>query len=175
MLKIQGGDRHACEQLVKRHLPALHRFTARMLGNLAESEDAVQETFLRVWSNAHRWQPGKARVSTWLHTIAHNICIDHHRSKRFVTHQEAADHHQTEQSLDDDMVIESEKKRVFTALSALPVSQKTAIILCYYQGFSNKDAAQVIGVSDSAMDSLIARARRSMKKSLLANKEHSDK
>jgi len=47
-----------------------------MLGNGRDIEDVAQETFLRLWVNAKKWDPGKAKLSTWLHRIAHNLCID---------------------------------------------------------------------------------------------------
>jgi RNA polymerase sigma-70 factor (ECF subfamily) len=136
------------------------------------AEDATQETFLKVWSNAHQWQPGKAKVSTWLHTIAHNICIDHIRKDKSPFEETLSGNQNTDDQLDDDRHAMS--KQTFNALNALAETQRTAIVLCYYQGLSNKDAAQVIGVSVPALESLLARGRRALKKVLLPGGEVSN-
>jgi RNA polymerase sigma-70 factor (ECF subfamily) len=169
MLKIQLGDQKACEELVDKHLLPLARFATRMLGSRSMAEDATQETFLKVWSNAHQWRSGKAKVSTWLHTIAHNICIDQIRKDKSPLQETWSDDHNTDGQLDDDRSAMS--KQIFSALNLLAESQRTAIVLCYYQGLSNKDAAQVIGVSVPALESLLARGRRSLKKVLLPVEE----
>ncbi len=169
MLKIQKGDQKACEELVDQHLRSLTRFATRLLGSMPAAEDAIQETFLRVWSNAHQWQPGKAKVSTWLHTIAHNICIDYLRKDKAPLQETLSEDQNPGKQLDNDAYATS--KQVIKALETLPESQRTGIVLCYYQGLSNKDAAQVIGVSVPALESLLARGRRSLKKALLPEEE----
>ena len=143
-----------------------------MLGSIPAAEDATQETFLRVWSNAHQWRSGKAKVSTWLHTIAHNICVDYLRKDKSPLQEALSEDHATGTQLDHDT--QATAQQIGNALDALPESQRTAIVLCYYQGLSNKDAAQVIGVSVPALESLLARGRQSLKKALLPLKESSD-
>lgn len=174
MLKIQKGDRKACEELVNQHLLPLSRFAMRVLGSISEAEDATQETFLKVWSNAYRWIPGKAKVSTWLHTIAHNICIDYLRKNKSQLQESLSDDHNPGNRLDDDMHATATAGKVFNAMSKLPESQRTAIVLCYYQGFSNREAAQVTGVSVQALESLLARGRQALKKTLRPEKEVSN-
>lgn len=174
MLRIQKGDQKACEELVNQHLLPLSRFAMRMLGSMAEAEDATQETFLKAWSNAHQWKSGKAKISTWLHTIAHNICIDYLRKDKSHLQETLTDDHHSSSHLEDDMHATVTASQIFNAMSALPESQRTAIILCYYQGFSNRDAAQVAGVSVQALESLLARGRRALKKALRPEQEVSN-
>lgn len=172
MLKIQRGDQKACEELVDQHLQPLTRFTTRILGNRSIAEDATQETFLKVWSNARQWKPGKARVSTWLHTIAHNICIDYLRKDKSSDQADLLESHNGDHNRGEDSHAMS--SQIFTALNTLAESQRTAIVLCYYQGLSNKEAAQVIGVSVPALESLLARGRRALRKVLLPEGEVSN-
>ena len=169
MLKIQQGDQRACEALVDQHLMPLTRFAVRMLGSRSRAEDATQETFLKVWTNAHQWQSGKAKVSTWLHTIAHNVCIDHIRKDKSLYQESLSKDHNTDSQPDDEPHEMSDQ--IFSALNVLAESQRTAIVLCYYQGLSNKDAAHVIGVSVPALESLLARGRRALKKVLMPVEE----
>jgi RNA polymerase sigma-70 factor (ECF subfamily) len=162
MQQIQNGDHQAFATLVERYLKALYGFAQRMLGNSTEADDIVQETFLRVWHKASQWQP-QAKVSTWLHHITHNLCIDAHRRKKGevvdITQVELIDpqqpaHHQQQQDV---------ALQVQSALQKLPESQRSAIILCYYQEMSNREAAQVLGMTVSALESLMARGRRKLK------------
>jgi RNA polymerase sigma-70 factor (ECF subfamily) len=176
MMLIQQGNRLACQELVNAHLPALSRFATRLLGNVSEAEDAVQDTFLKVWTHAYRWQPGKAKVTTWLHKVAHNTCIDRMRKARAATQTELSDDLPSPDSgLDDQLSWSSQAQKVFACLSLLPEQQRTAVVLCHYQGFSNKEAAEILDVSVDALESLLARGRRKLKQLLvpLPHPQHS--
>jgi RNA polymerase sigma-70 factor (ECF subfamily) len=78
MQAYQRGDRAAFAELVERHEKPLWNFLRRLVNDAATAEDLLQETFMRVVKNAERWQPD-AKFSTWLYTIARNLCIDHAR------------------------------------------------------------------------------------------------
>lgn len=167
MLEIQRGNQDACQTLIERHLPALRRFAVRLLGNTTEAEDALQETFIRVWSRANQWQPGRSKLTTWLHRIMHNICIDHIRKRSPVVEVGLTEDHCSPQNLEQDQDLASQTNRVITAMQRLPERQRTAIILCYYQGFSNKETADILGITVSALESLMARGRRTLRTQLL--------
>lgn len=168
MMLIQKGNRLACQELVNAHLPALSRFATRLLGNVSEAEDAVQDTFLKVWINAYQWQPGKAKVTTWLHKVAHNTCIDYMRKVRAATHTELSDDLPSADSgLADHVSWNNQAQKVFACLSLLPEQQRTAVVLCHYQGFSNKEAAEILNISVEALESLLARGRRRLKQLLV--------
>jgi RNA polymerase sigma factor (sigma-70 family) len=163
MQQIRGGDHQAFATLVGRHLDALHGFAQRLLGNPADADDIVQETFLRVWHKAEKWRPKSAKVSTWLHSIAHNLCIDFHRRNKGET-VDIADVDLIDPHLpDDSRQQEDVAVQVKAALQQIPESQRSAIILCHYQGMSNREAAQALGISVSALESLMARGRRKLR------------
>lgn len=167
MLKIQQYDEDAFRELLNRYLAPLNRFAARMLGNKHDAEDLVQETFLRVWKNANQWQPGYGKLTTWLHSITHHLCIDFHRRDRSTLHTEVSAQLESAGTPEEHLAIENTSRAVSTALMQLSERQKSALILCHYQGLSNRQAAQVIGVSVDALESLMARGRRSLRKKLL--------
>ena len=79
MEAICNGDQMAYQVMVKRFLSSISHYAYRLLGNKKDTEDIAQETFLRVWLNANSWQPEQAMLSTWIHRIAHNLCIDYLR------------------------------------------------------------------------------------------------
>ncbi len=171
MLLIQKQDEQAFAWLIDRHLNALHAFARRMLGHTDDAEDVVQEAFLRVWRHAVRWKPGAAKLSTWLHKIVHNLCIDwqrrHYQGETVDVDgediQEAISTTVTPEGFLQEQEISQEVEK---ALQALPDRQRSAIILCYYQGLTNVQAAEVLNISVTALESLMARGRKSLRQKL---------
>ena len=180
MLAVSKGDQSAYQTLVSQHLNAISHYAFRLLGNRKDTEDICQELFLKLWTNASKWQPEKAKLTTWLHRITHNLCIDYLR-KHGRTHTSdtldigAAEHLlETPQSDEqNESIAIDEKQRVNHAISLLPETQRSALMLCHYAGFSNKEAAAIMNVSVKALESSIARARRSLRTQLESRDLHS--
>ena len=82
MLRFAQGDQSAARDLAARRLPAVFALARRMLRDDAEAEDVAQEAMLRLWKIAPDWRPGEARVGTWLHRVALNLCYDRLRRDR---------------------------------------------------------------------------------------------
>ena len=78
MARIAGGDAAAFRSLSDAHLGRILTYANRLMKNSGEAEEVAQETFLRAWQKASRYEP-RAKVSTWLHKIAHNLCTDRMR------------------------------------------------------------------------------------------------
>ena len=127
----------------------------------------MQETFLRAWNHAEQWQSGRAKLSTWLHSIAYHLCIDNHRKNKLITISldDELENNDTFEipAAPDNLLKEELSYQVEKALQVLPERQRTAIALCYYQGMSNIEAAEILNVSVSALESLLARGRRTLK------------
>lgn len=166
------GDRAAASQLIIRHTEKIHGLCRRMLGSQSAAEDATQETFLRLWRNAGRWRPGKAQVSTWLHKVAMNICIDQLRATRPQAEEAAAEALVDDAPLQDDLILARERRSAIDeAMARLPERQRAAIILVNFQDLSNIEAAQALDISVDALESLLARGRRTLKNSLAPMRE----
>ena len=156
MARIVAGDRSAFDVFVHRHLPAIHAYASRLTGSRHDADDVAQDTFLKVWQKAGSYKAGRVKVSTWLHTIAHNTCIDALRKRK---PSEPIEHHEPSSSQgagDDTHVLER-------LISRLPVNQRTAVALCLLGGHSTREAAHITGSSPRAVESLISRARRSLR------------
>ena len=168
MLRVGTGDQAACRQLVERHLGRIVAFAGRVLGDRTMAEDVAQDVFLRLWSHAQRWQPSGARLTTWLHRIALNLCLDWLARRRETPLDEV------EEPVDPQphaTVLLQEQHLSFQvgkAVAELPDSQRIAITLCYYQGLPNREAAQMLEISVEALESLLARGRRTLKSRLRA-------
>ena len=172
MLRIQQHDQNAFSHLVDRHLIALHGFAQRMLGNPMDAEDIIQETFIRVWQKANLWQPKSAKVTTWLHQIVYHLCIDHQRRQKntlvdITTVELIAPQQPSTDCQQSKVVIQ-----VKAALQKLPDNQRSALILSHYQEMPYQQVAAVLGISLAAVESLITRARRNLRKSLQSQLEH---
>jgi RNA polymerase sigma-70 factor (ECF subfamily) len=166
MVRAGSGDRAACALLVERHLGRVVRVAQRTLGSRSDAEDAAQDVFLRVWAAAPRWRRTSARFTTWLYRLAMNVCLDRIAKRRETLARnlpEVAD-----QRPDPLVAIETSEvgRHVSAALAALPETQRIAVTLCHYEGLRNREAAEVMGLSVEALESLLARARRAMRASL---------
>lgn len=174
MIKVRNGDHNAFQLLVSRHVSAISNFIGRMMPGAAEVEDIVQETFFKLWLQNDKWHPDKASLSTWLYAISRNLCIDYFRKHQRMEYgvleeqEEAANPgNQPETKLDSMVTAE----RVRMSISSLPERQRTALILCHYQGLSNHQAAHILDISVEALESLLVRARRKLKSLLIKSRE----
>lgn len=166
MRAIQAGDSNAYNSAVRQHIKPLSHYAFRMLGNSKDTEDIVQETLLRLWTHAQSWKPDKAGVSTWLHRIAHNLCIDYLRKDKSSISSELNEDLESEDRPAQATENEERLAALREALNDLPERQRSAIILSHYQGFSNKEIADVMDISVDALESILARARRGLKAQL---------
>ena len=160
------GDAEAASRLVARHLPRMMALARRMLGDPAEAEDVAQDVFLKVWTQAKRWQPGAAKFETWLHRVAINACYDRLRKKRGVPLDEADERPDSAPDPEQALGQTQTARAVEAALQTLPERQRAAITLCHYQGLGNIEAAAALEISVEALESLLARGRRALKEKL---------
>jgi len=165
MLLIQAHDRHAFSVLVARHSQKFYSLAYRTLFNKADAEDIVQEAFLKVWQKPKLWSSKKqAKFTTWFYRIVLNACLDMNKKKVITAHaleQELEESSKAEQDNGNSQLADLE-----TALRGLPERQRTALNLCFYQGLSNQEAADIMGVRLKALQSLIMRAKANLKKTL---------
>lgn len=165
MERVAMGDTEAFRKLVAAHLRPLIHFSYRMLRDATEAQDVAQEALVRLWKLAPRWKPN-AKVTTWLHHVARNLCIDKLRAQRTVGPQGLNNHPDPSPEAFSRIAQHQRELSVQRALDALPERQKAAIVLVYYQGMSNRDAADVMQVKVEALESLLSRARRALRATL---------
>ena len=141
------------------------RFAFRMIGDATEAEDVAQDTFLRLWRHAERWEP-RAKLTTWLHRVAYNLSVDRLRARRDVLVERLPERADSRSAPTEQMATLETSKAVNDALASLAERQRTAIALVYYQGLSNREAADVMGVQVDALESLLSRGRRALRSKL---------
>ena len=178
MLRVKRGDRAAFVALVEKYKQPLHNFIHRTLRDETEAEDLAQNVFLQVYKSRYRYER-TAKFSTWLFTIARNLCLNeirrrsrHPAESLEETHSENEDQPQRQYEdkkifLPTDNVLHSElAKKIEEALAELPENQRTAILLCRQDELSYEEIAKVLACSLSATKSLIHRGRETLREKL---------
>jgi RNA polymerase sigma-70 factor, ECF subfamily len=162
MARTAQGDGRAFRTLAERHAGRALRLARRILGNEALAEDIVQDALLRVWTNAPRWRP-EAAFRTWLYRVVVNLCLNAKRRAGDLP-LEAADHVADPAVAGDAKLEMDERDRgLAAAVDALPERQRAAIALSYQEGFSNAEIAAVLDTSVSSVETLLVRARRTLR------------
>lgn len=170
LVEVARGNKIAVRRLLAAKLPRIVALASRLLGGAVEADDIAQETFMRVWQIAPRWQPGKAQFDTWLYTVALNLCRDRLRRRNRLDVGDVPDQADPSIPVDEKIDVERTAKAVADALQCLPERQREAIVLQYYQDLSNIEAAEVMGVSVEALESLLARGRRRLRELLIEHR-----
>lgn len=159
---VANGGQTAFDRLVARHQGPISAFAYRILGNMTDAEDVSQETFGRVWSHAPRWNPdGKAK--SWIYRIAHNLCIDRLRARRPTV--DIADQEIEDGSPNPEQVLSRKRSEtgLRDAVALLPERQRIAISLFHLKDMTADEAAEAMGISVDALESLLRRARKKLK------------
>jgi RNA polymerase sigma-70 factor, ECF subfamily len=158
-------DQSAFEQLVKRHYPVVYRVVWRIMNGHGDAEDVTQEAFLRLWNN-----PGQLREASalrgWLIRVASNLVMDRFRRKPAAALDAVPEVEDGRPSVPQTMDRTRITARIDAAIAQLPERQRLALTLVQYEHMSNIAAARVLDVSVDAFESLLARARRSLKQEL---------
>jgi RNA polymerase sigma-70 factor, ECF subfamily len=164
---VQDGSHPAFAELVRRHTERYYRLAFRYLQNRAAAEDIVQDAFLKLWEDPHKWQPDKnTKFTTWFYRVVVNLCLDWQKKKQPVELNEDMLLIDDREGADEAMQRKQQQIALEGAIAALPERQRTAINLCYDEGLSNQDAADVMAVNLKALQSLVMRAKTSLKERL---------
>jgi RNA polymerase sigma-70 factor (ECF subfamily) len=178
MLRVKQGDMGAFEQLVDKYKKPVMNVVFRMLRDATEAEDVAQNVFVQVHKSASRYEVS-SKFSTWLFTIARNLCLNElrRRSRHPADSMDAAHPEQEDQpwqqfedkktfSPPETLLHGELEQKIEEALAELPENQRTAILLCRQDELSYEDIAKVLQCSLSATKSLIHRGRETLKQKL---------
>ena len=155
----------AYRQLVERHLPSVVRVGRRMLGNPTEADDVAQEAMLRLWRNAGSIGVPPSGLGGWLYRVTSNLSLDRLRARR-PEGSDGLDELNVEPDQFDAMARKDLAAKVEAALQTLPERQRLALTLCHYEGLTMQEAGAIMEASEEGIESLLARARRSLRTKL---------
>ena len=182
MLAFRAGDARAFESLVRRHRTPVFNFILRFTGHRARAEDVLQETWLKVVRSAREYEP-KAKFTTWLYTIARNLCVDSARkeSYRQASSLEAPtgngaggeEGRALGEALPDTGASPERgaynarlRPLIERALASLPEEQREVFLLREYSGIAFKEIAEVTGVSENTVKSRMRYALEGLRRRL---------
>ena len=147
---VATGRDAALGVLYDRYHRQCFAFALRMLSSESDAEEAVQETFVRVWRSAVQYDSAKAGVGSWVLSIARNLCIDELRRRRRRAPELPSLDGALERPSSDRTDVEAERKilgdQVRGALQSLSSEQRSAIELVYFHGLTSQEVGQLLGV-----------------------------
>lgn len=164
MLAFAAGEEAAFVELYRRYRDRMVHFCRRLLGDQARAEEAAQDVFIKVYDAAARYQV-KSRFSTYLYRVATNHCLNLNArvERRLVKDgDEDLERAKSPTTPCDDLSQRQLRAALAEALATLPDKQRAALLLVHYEGFSYREAASAVAVSESALKSLVHRARERM-------------
>lgn len=163
LARLRAHDGEAFRQLVERHLPAVLGVARRMLRDDAEAQDVAQEALLKLWQGGASLEIGAGGARPWLRRVTSNLCIDKIRSGRRTDVTDEVPDQPVAASQLKTLAETDLATRVELALNSLPERQRQALVLFHYEEMSQTEVGEVLGVSDEAVESLLSRARRTMR------------
>lgn len=172
--QFQDGDLYAFEMIVHRYKNQLVNFVYNFLGNRIDSEDVVQETFLRVYKNKHRYKQ-IAKFSTWIYTIASNLAkteLRRRKRRRFFSISqlgfEEKDYDIPDSAFSPDKVIEEDLKgkEIREEINKLPEKFREVVVLRDIQEFSYEEISRILHIPIGTVKSRANRGRLRLQKQL---------
>jgi RNA polymerase sigma factor (sigma-70 family) len=160
----RADDDKAFERLYERHVRDVYRYAAGMLGTAADAEDVTQTTFLNAY-RAFKSGTRPEKPHSWLIAIAHNVCRQRFRQAQRRPREVAFDEGVGDGEIADDLITPTAED-LRRGLSQLPPNQRAAIVMRELEGGSYAEIADLLGISVSAVETLLFRARRALREQL---------
>ena len=160
---VSSTERHGTlsdrfEQMLLELLPRLRRFAAGLAGNASDGDDLCQMTLERALTNRDKWEAG-TRLDSWMYRIMRNLWIDETRARtrrgQTFFEAEAGDHVGADGAQEHAV----ELSNVDRAMAKLPAEQREAVLLVMVEGYSYKEAAEIVGCPVGTLNSRLVRGR----------------
>jgi len=176
MLKVKNGDMRAFEELVHRNTSRVHSLVFRFLGEPTMADDLTQEVFMRIYRNAHRYEPA-AKFSTWLYRIVANLSFNvlrDRRKSRSISLESISNDESWFRDIPDASANEPHRRfdteelgeKLARAIASLPDNQRIGFVLSRYEHKRYKEIAEILDCSTKAVKSLLSRARMNLRQAL---------
>jgi RNA polymerase sigma-70 factor (ECF subfamily) len=168
--RLAGGERDAVAELYDRYASRVMGLALRIVRNSGDAEDVVQEVFCQAWRSAPNYQPSRGTVAGWLLMMARTRAIDRLRSRQARPDTESGpdpDGVATDSaSVSDQLIVSQEAARVREAMRALPLEQRAALELAYFEGLSQSEIAERTHTALGTVKTRIRAALTSLRRSV---------
>jgi len=181
LLRAAEGDVESFGVLVERHQKRLVRLCERMLGDSEEARDAAQDVFLKAWRKADSYRP-RGKVFTWLYRIAVNHCLNQLRRRKVISllsfgevgkGRDHGDDRGDDRGVDFDpedrapgpaqrLAARQRWHATRRSIEGLPTGQRAVVVLTKFEGLSYRQTAQVLGITEGAVESRLFRAMQNI-------------
>ncbi len=162
---LVDADQHAFGELVRRHQSPIRGLLRQLTrADVELADDLAQETFIRAYKNIRSFR-GEAKFSTWLYRIAYNVFREHARKRKELV---GIDEEQWQAQADSQTTDAALRHDLMSALTRLPLHERTAIVLCCQNGLSHDEAARVLDIPLGTVKTNVLRGREKLKKMLAA-------
>lgn len=166
MTKVAAGDKIAFRDLVHHMGGRLFALAYRLLNDNAHmAEDAVQDALIKLWVSAPNWRPS-GKASAYITTILYNACMDLHRKNQTQFAALPDNLSDPAENADELLVRNDHHRLLMQTIDALPERQRTVILLSYFGGEPNRRIAEILNVTEGAVESLLVRARQNLARDL---------
>jgi RNA polymerase sigma-70 factor (ECF subfamily) len=179
MLRLQGGDQVAFQEIFRKFSPRVLRYACRFILSEARAEELTQDVFVQVFRFRRRYRP-QSKLSTWIYTIATNVCLNELRRPERQLRVDLWDQRGLPEESregpplpDPDARTPEENagarelaRQLESAVAALPPKQRAALLLSRVDGLAYKDVGEALGCSEGAVKALLFRATQTLRRSL---------
>jgi RNA polymerase sigma-70 factor (ECF subfamily) len=162
------GDVHGLDEIIIEYSDGLILYLTSIVGNIHTSEELAEDTFVLLGTKKPKYK-GKSSFKTWLYAIGRNIAIDYLRKyskKNCISIDEAPEMTDDEAAVEESYIQKEQQIIVHKAMRKLPQKYQQVLWLVYFEGFSNKEAAKIMKKSLRSLESILYRARKSLKSQL---------
>ena len=161
----KNGQPDAFGELYKLHLDAIYRYIYSRVGEVSETENLTQTTFVKAWKAFDRYQPRQVPFLAWLYRIAHNTVVDYHRTKKEATPiEDDMILPDKRQGPEEQVVSKERRERLHSAITKLKPAYQQVLSLRFLNGLNYKETAEVLGRKVNAVRVMQFRAIEALQK-----------
>lgn len=173
LARVQAGEPGAFDAFYRMHAPQVHRIAVRMTGSVADADDLTQVVFERAWRALPRFQPNTAKVTTWLHRVTVNACLDHLKSPRRRRRLDQPTPERVDHRRDPEAAFAGAEATalVQTALLRLPDKARVVLVLRDIEQRSYAEMRATLRLPVTTLKMRVIRARAALARELSALEE----
>jgi len=163
---VAKGDEEAFGVIVKKYLPVAISYTTKFFGAKFNEDEIIQDTFVKMWKYATKWNASKGKVKTWFYSILSSTCCTYAKKhRRHFVCEEMRNLSDDNCNVESMLMQKQERAFVREKISNLNEREQQVIMLTYFEGHSNQHTAEIMGITVSAVETLLVRTRKKLRKS----------
>jgi len=166
IFKCQNGDAIAFSSIVEEYQQFVYNLAMKMLNDVGDAEDLVQDVFVKVWNSIKLYSAEKSKFSTWLFSITSRTCLDQLRKRKSIvtaSGEQLSEYHNIQQSAADKLEDRDAVRLIKTLSDSLTPTQKLVFVLRDLEGYEVSEVVAVSGLTEKQIKDNLYLARKSIK------------